>query len=183
MSYWPVSLPDMESKDVMPDVMEAPLVGVTRNGCFSYYVAPTIVWYLDYLKKIREIRPDFTVEMPWPDVKDRFGIFVVDKEHEEAYVKGLEPYKKSCGELRAAMRMCIHAWELEDFSVNLLLDFDRKVLLSYYPEPMFFEEYVPEGWSAEYRPLREDDFPPGAYFWIDEDGKNLFEESCKESEV
>lgn len=179
MSYYPKDPLDMDPEDVMPDTMRAPLVGVTKHGEFCYYAAPRVLWYLDYQKKFQEsgVTSPTVIE---ETLRHRFGIMTVDADHEEAYIAGLEPYKRSCDELRDGMRMCVEACELDDFGISLLIDFDEKRLISYYPEPFFFEEYVPDGWTSEYRPLRGDEIPPDKHFWMDEDNKNMFDELFKE---
>jgi len=105
----------------------------------------------------------------------RFGILIVDDMNKDAYLKGLEPYKRSCQELRDAMYMCIHDHELDDFVVQLLIDFDKNHLVSHCSEPFFFEQYVPDDWTSEYRAFQNDDIPQNCRFWYTEDNKNLFE--------
>lgn len=181
MNYYPKGMLDMDPKNVMPDIMEAPLAGIIWQGEFNYYAAPRMLWYLDFQKLLNDSRSGTTHCISPELLAHRFGVLIADDMNKEAYLKGLEPYKRSCQELQDAMRMCIQDDELDDFVVQLLIDFDKNHLVSHCSEPFFFEEYVPDDWTSEYRAFRSDDIPQSCRFWYASDDENLFECLFKEN--
>lgn len=38
-----------------------------------------------------------------------------------------------------------------NYMPSLYIDFDNKELISMYPEPASYEDYVPEGWKSEFK--------------------------------
>ena len=54
----------------------------------------------------------------------------------------------STDELRKMMSMESDPGEILAYNPSVLIDFDKKILLSYYPEYMSFEDFVPEGWTG-----------------------------------
>lgn len=157
---------------IFPQYAEDIIVGVTKNGIFRWYIANKLIWYLDFLKYCKAGDPDFTEEND-SDVVDRFNIFTVDSEHEAEYLKCLAPYQVETEELRSYMELCDKEDDIYDFFVSLLVDFDNKHLISYFPEPDPLDKYIPDDWTSEYRPI-SDDVPKEMRYWISESGKNMF---------
>ena len=60
----------------------------------------------------------------------------------------IKPYMISTDELRKMMSMESDPGEILAYNPSVLIDFDKKILLSYYPEYMSFEDFVPEGWTG-----------------------------------
>lgn len=190
----PLNLPPEEMK---PDGIIAILVGITRHGEFHYYVLPRHLVYLDAAKE------DSGAAL-YAGLEGRFGIMTVDEAHEDAYFRGIEPYKRSPERLREELCTCGKGirW-MGSYYVEVLMDFDRHHFTSYFGESFYFplETGVPDGWScdAEYLGVPGqyfflDDGPdglppesldvdgPGRYyipldkrFWIDEKGRSLFQ--------
>ena len=52
----------------------------------------------------------------------------------------------------------------ENGEIGLSVDFDNKVFISYCPEPLNLEEYVPDGWTGKYE-LFTDRIPKDKVFW------------------
>ena len=48
---------------------------------------------------------------------------------------------------------------------SLIVDFDSKILLSYFPEPASFESYTPDGWIGKYENFL-DEVPVEEKYWI-----------------
>lgn len=57
----------------------------------------------------------------------------------------------------------------------ILIDFESRVLTSYYPEPESFEDFVPDGWSGKYQDFAAD-IPQNKRYWLDENGRSLIGE-------
>lgn len=171
----------MEPEALVPDAVEYLLAGVWWHGEFNYYVLPRILLFLDFLKYIRKRLQNFNPEsMQYPGIEERFGIFVVDEEYEAAYIRGLESYKRGCERLREEMRQCADPYERDCYYPCILIDFDRKSFVSNYWEPYCFEEYVPENWTSTFRRITEEEIPPDKHYWMNADGKSLFEEHFEE---
>ena len=61
------------------------------------------------------------------------------------------------------------------YTPSILIDFENKVLISYYAEPESFEDFVPNGWEGKYQDFAEA-IPRDQRYWIDENGRNLIGE-------
>lgn len=179
-----------------PNINEALLVGLTYRGEFHYYVAPRLIWYLDLSKRFPGIKADPNDS----DFRIHLSILVPDDNHTAEYIRRLKPYRRSCSRLRKEMHECADKYDLYDYYPQVLIDFDKKHFVSYYPEPYFLEDFVPDGWTSEYggvgcdpqyflmndgpdgKPERnigiggfeQDYIPLDKRFWIDENGKSIF---------
>ena len=133
-------------------------------------------------------------------LEGRYGIMTVDKAHEDEYFRAIEPHKRSLERLKEELYACKRKFDWSSYTTQVLIDFDRKHLTSYFCEPFYFENSVPDGWTSAregiYVPgnyFLTDDGPdglppahmdvdgPGRYyipldkrFWIDENGKSIF---------
>lgn len=175
--YVPYDALDDDPDNVVPDRINVAIVGVTRKGVFQYYVLPELMCYLDYFKFCNPFGLYSSPEsLVLTDVSYRFNIYTVDREHEDEYLKHLEPYKRSCKRLHEELLMCLNQEERLDYYPTILMDFDKREFVSYFPEPKSFELYVPDGWTADYRPIEVDDFPPDKLFWVMPDGSDLLRE-------
>ena len=70
----------------------------------------------------------------------------------------------STHELREMMSIENDPDELLSYNPSILIDFDKKSLLSYYPEYMSYERYLPEGWTGKYQ-FFKDIIPEQYRFW------------------
>lgn len=61
------------------------------------------------------------------------------------------------------------------YNPSILIDFENRVFISYYPEPESFEAFVPDGWIGKYQDFTEE-IPEKQRYWMDENGKNLIGE-------
>lgn len=177
-----IDVTDIPPEELVPNSVDALLVGIIRHGEYNHYVLPKILLYLDYRAYLLEAFPGRVPEaLKWTDIGDRFNIYTVDEEHEELYIRCIEPYKRSCERLREEIQMCVNRLELGDYTTEVIIDFDRKMLRSCELQATPFECFVPEGWLGEYKWFDDqEEIPPEKRYWIDENGRNLFEEVLKE---
>lgn len=169
--YWPKNPLDFPPEEMVPTGILVVLTGITRLGRFHYYVLPRHLLYLD-AQKAEEAGEDAPF---YAGMEGRYGIMTVDEAHEDEFFRAIEPHKRSCERLLEEVHMCLNRYERMDYYADVLIDFDRKHLVSHYQEPFFFEKYVPDGWTSEFREIVDDDFPEDKRFWIDENGKSIFE--------
>lgn len=154
-----------------PEYAQNIVVGTIRQSKFEWYVTNKEIWFLDY----QAWGESFGL-IENEEAKERFGIVVVDQNHEKQFFENLIPYKASCNMLRENLKKCISEEEKMDFVASLLIDFDRHHFISFFPEPDPIERYVPKLWTSEYKNF-ENDIPPSMKYWIDENGDNLFKEN------
>lgn len=195
MSYNYKDALDYPPEEMVPNGTTAVLTGIIRNGEFNYYVLPRHLLYLDGRKSVIHGHDSaFYDGMP-----GRFNIMVVNDEYENAYFEGIEPYKRDGRRLLEEVLMCLKKNERCNFYTEVIIDFDRKHLASYFGEPFYFEKDVPDGWTSERagwgcgeyffmddgpngKPernigiggLEKDYIPLDKRFWIDENGKSIF---------
>lgn len=156
-----------------PEYAQDIIVGVMRKKTFCWYVTNKVIWFLDYVKWGRAFDPNAE-----DSAKERFDILVVDDAHEETFFEHIEPYRVSCAQLREQLRNCDDDYDRGGYHASLLVDFDKKHFISYFPEFDGFEGYVPEGWTSEYR-FFEGDVPMDQRYWIDTDGRDILREVKK----
>ncbi len=157
-----------------PVYAEHLIVAIKANGGFEWYVLDKEYCFLD-LKKADEVAKKLGHEIPEDD-SERFGIRVLNESTRELFLSKVAQCKVTTDELREMLRPETDFNEKLAYNPSLLIDFDKKILISYYAEPESFEDYVPDGWVGEYR-LFEKEIPFDERFWIDKDGKNLMEEN------
>ena len=148
--------------ELAPEYCKNIVAGVIYMGRFEWYVTPNDIWFLDLrimydaLKRWYE-REGRTEKRFMHEVGDfehytgyRYGIGVVDNSTAERFLSAIDKYRAGTDELK-------EWFGIEDDKSNvypiLLVDFDRKRLISYCPEPFSYEDYVPEGWTGEYMDL------------------------------
>lgn len=193
MSYDYIDPLDYAPEEMIPDGIIVLLVGIVRHGEFNYYVLPRHLVYLDAAKGDGAALYD--------GIEGRYGIMTVDEAHEDKFFRAIEPHKRSLERLKEELYMCMNKYERAGYFIDVIIDFDRKHLSSYFGEPYFFEDSVPDGWTSAREglivpggyffvddgpdglpPESMDTIGPGRYyipldkrFWIDENGKSLFE--------
>lgn len=178
-----VDVLDLPPERLTPDGVDAYLVGIIWQGEYNHYVLPRIMLYLDYRAYLLEVFPGCTPEnLQCTDIGERFSIYTVDQEHEEQYLRCIEPYKRSCERLREEIQLCLDPVELGCYTTEIIIDFDKKTLRSCdLQDKLHLECFVPKGWQGEYKWFDDlEEIPPEKRYWIDENGKNLFEELFKE---
>lgn len=184
---------DAAPEDMKPDGVITLLVGITRHGEFNYYILPRHLVFLDATKGDGAALYD--------GIEGRYGIMSVDDDHEEEFFQAIEPHKRSRERLIEEVYACKNRHWRASYFTEVVIDFDRKHLISYFSELFEFEDSVPDGWTSErggigvpgdyfstddapdgLPPKEMDEIGPGRdyipldkRFWIDENGKSLFE--------
>ncbi|WP_229106816.1 hypothetical protein [Paenibacillus sp. 1001270B_150601_E10] len=143
----------------MPEYAQNLIVGVVFQNIWTWFITEREYWFLN-------------VEM-----EDRFGIKVLDQNTAEDFIHKIDEYKVSTQELTRMLVELKEAFQTYDevleFLPTIYVDFDKKEFYSLYPEPMSFEDYVPEGWIGKYLDFYELVPLEERYWMIDQ--INLFE--------
>ena len=145
-----------------PEYAEELIVGIINEGSFNWYILykDICIMDLDILESAyRKKGYNFTI-----DEKYRFGIRVVNEKTKDEFLEKIKPYMISADELREMMSIENDPDELLSYNPSILIDFDKKSLLSYYPEYMSYERYLPEGWTGKYQ-FFKDIIPEQYRFW------------------
>lgn len=159
--HYPLSKYEPPPEEMLPIQNDYVLVGLTWHGEFNYYVAPKYIWYLDMFKG-----------PPEDGVEYHLGIYTVDEAHEEEYIRRLEPFKRSVERLRDELGMCITDGERRGYYPYVLIDFDRRHVRDYLGD-YWIKDRVPDGWTGEFKEVKDEDFPPDKRYWIDENGNDM----------
>ncbi|WP_025682328.1 hypothetical protein [Paenibacillus maysiensis] len=153
------------------------IVAVILNNEWTWYVTEKEYWYLDLIK-LENAYLDKGYKLPdQGDYSDRFDIAVLDEKSAYKFLYEISELKVSKVEL-SELVLKLEYTNSEDknfltgLTPSLLVDFDNKLLMSYFPEPASFENYTPDGWSGVYEnfivkvPMQE-------RYWVI-DGKDYF---------
>ncbi len=161
---------------VQPSYAENIIVFTLFKGEGRWYVSDKELWYLD-LRKLIKAFEDIGYSIPNPDdFSDRFDIDVVNQDNVEKFFIGMGEYEVQQNELTSFL-VERSTTKVTGLAPSLFIDFDLKVVYSYYPEPASFEKHIPDDWEGCYRdilPLIPDEYK----YWVDSN-KNLL---TKESE-
>ncbi len=157
-----------------PVYAEIVIVGVLKDGIFTWYITDKDIWFLDYQKMEKAYQDKgYKVEM---DVSNRFGIKTLSDENESEFLKNTLPFSISTSELRNTMFSKASKENCLEFVPAFYVDFDKKEFISFYPEPESFEDFVPEGWQGKYYNFM-DTIAKCNQYWVDDEGKSFFERS------
>ncbi|GAA0134932.1 hypothetical protein YSY43_17720 [Paenibacillus sp. YSY-4.3] len=149
---------------LMPEYAQILIVGVVFQNSWTWYITEREYWFLN-------------IEM-----EERFGIEVLDESTAETFLHKIEEYKVSTLELTDMIVELKNVFQYYDevleFLPTIYVDFDKREFYSSFPEPMSFEDYVPEGWIGEYKSFYEL-VPVEERYWL-VDNENLFEKLYKD---
>ena len=125
------------------------IVFVTFKSSTGWYVADKELWFLD-LRKFADafISKGYAVPNP-EDFSDRFNIPVVNEDTASAFLLCIQDCKASADELKQVLEQKTYD-HISDMVPSLYVNFDEKRLLSSYPEPASYEQFVPDGWIGLY---------------------------------
>ena len=159
--------------ELAPEYCKNIVVGVIYKGAFEWYVTPSDLWQMDlimlydaYVKKLKEMgRSQKQIDYELGNIDKfcsyRFGIKVLDTDTAPLFLKNISKYRTDTDELK-------EWFGIENDKSNvwpiLLVDFDKKHLVSCCPEPLGFENSVPSGWKGEYRNFLGD-VPENKVYW------------------
>lgn len=149
---------------LLPEYAQILIVGVVFQNSWTWYITEREYWFLN-------------IEM-----EDRFGIEVLDESTVETFLHKIEEYKMSTLELTDMIVELKNVFQYYDevleFLPTIYVDFDKREFFSLFPEPMSFEDYVPEGWIGEYKDFYEL-VPVKERYWL-VDNEDLFKKLYKD---
>lgn len=153
------------------------IVAVVFRNKWSWYVTEKDYWFLDLIK----LEKAFLIkgyQLPnLGDYSDRFDIGVLDENSADKFLNEISELKVSLVELRElVLKLACSSKESENFPTeltpSLLVDFDNKLVMSYFPEPASFENFIPDDWKGLYENFL-DKVPMQERYWVI-DGKDYF---------
>ena len=152
-----------------PEYAQNIIVSVVFQGEWQWYVTDRDLWFLD-LNKLREaFAKKGYYTMNTNDDSERFGIKVLNEKTAKIFLKNIHEYRVETNDLRKKIVEDYLFFEdpnyILDMCPALMVDFDKKILISLFPEPASYEYYVPDGWMGKY-----EDFtvmiPDEQKYWI-----------------
>lgn len=159
-----------------PIYAENLIVGIIHDGKFGWYILEKDLCFMDS-EKVVQAYQNIGYDVPQDD-DFRFGIKILDHHSVKNFLDGVKQYQISTAELQHLLK---NEKEFNDrlaYNASLLIDFDRKMLFSYYPEPASFEAFVPDTWKGYYKDFGEY-IPVDQRYWIGENGENLIKGETK----
>lgn len=156
-----------------PIYAENIVVAIKHDGCIEWYILDKDYCFLDYTKLEEAYRKkghDVII-----DDTSRFGIKVVNEMTQKHFLDKIKEYKIATQELKKMLMNELNYNDKLAYNPSILIDFENKVLTSYYAEPESFEDFVPNGWSGTYQDFAVD-IPQNQRYWIDENGQSLIGE-------
>ncbi|KAA8785332.1 hypothetical protein ABIE27_003881 [Paenibacillus sp. 4624] len=142
-----------------PVYAENTIVGVWFQGVWRWYVTEREYWFLN-------------IEM-----EERFGIQVLNEETASAFLQAIQEEQVTAIELRSELHHFRETDPTGDewfkYVPSFLVDFDKRLFFSMFPEPASFEHYMPDGWIGSYKDFL-DMVPEKERYWMVQ-GKSLFE--------
>ena len=153
-----------------PIYAENIVVAVRQGGCIKWYILEKDYCFLDYAK-LEEVYRKKGYDVVIDDTL-RFGIKVVNEWTQALFLQNIKKYEIAAEELRKMLMNESNHNDKLAYNPSILIDFENKVLTSYYAEPESFEDFVPNGWKGKYRDFTED-IPEDQRYWIDEKGQSL----------
>lgn len=163
----------MKNTPVYDDII---IVGIFYKNEFNWYIADKYIWIMDLKKFLNNIELEkLSDESVY--YKIRKDIITLSEKNVEIFLDRLRDYKVDTNLLRLEIFNEIikrgSNLDLEDYYPVLMLDFNKKILYSQYPEPIEFEKYIPNDWKGKYESFIEYVDLKDRY-WIYK-GKNIFE--------
>lgn len=156
-----------------PIYAENIVVAIRVGDCIEWYILDKDFCFLDYVKLEEAYRKKgYDVVI---DDTPRFGIKVVNELTQVLFLDNIKEYRIAAEKLR---KMLMNESDYDDklaYNPSILIDFENRVLTSYYAEPESFEDFVPNGWEGKYQDF-EEAIPRDQRYWIDENGRNLIGE-------
>lgn len=174
-------VPEMAIDEVRLIELADVIVGTIFEERFEWFVSPKELWLLDS-------KEDMDLMMGYVDTGevdigeyDRFDMPIVDETNAGRFLREMSEYRvdtlalaRLVAEYLAAGFQAIEIWFLAPL---LFVDFDRRRLISAFPEPTGFDYYVPTGWVGEWVDEFDslvDKVPETKRYWVI-DGEPVFE--------
>ena len=128
------------------------IVGVNFNNKFNWYITNKLLWIMDLEKISKKEYDNYFDNQEINEI--RKDIITLSEKNADIFLDRLKPYVADINDLRLNIINKLigenQEIELEEYYPTLMLDFDKKILYSQYPEPFRFENYVPETWEGKY---------------------------------
>lgn len=162
---------------VKPKYAENIIVGIRTPEKFSWYVTERDIWILDiniyskaYLESGAKFDKSFALSL-------RNNIDVVDENTVATYLNEYSNYIVLSSELGELVINKDYDNTILELRPSLYIDFIGKNFISWYPESLPFEKYVPYDWKSDYGDFTEYISFENRYWIID--GINLIDELFK----
>jgi len=131
------------------------IVGVKFKEEFDWFVTEKDYWYLDLIKLENSFLNKGYMLFNQGDYSERFDIPILNEKSAATFLNEIKEYKVNMSKLNELvvaldLNKTKRKQIIMEFVPSLFIDFDSKLLLSLFPEPASFEEYVPNGWSGIY---------------------------------
>jgi hypothetical protein len=150
---------------------------VHHGGAWTWFVSEREFWILDLGMYRRAYE---RVGVPPPRAKAleiRGGLDVVDEPQAAEFLRMMNAYRVETNALRVELKRRIPTadslGDICEWLPAILVDFDSRLLVSYYSEPFSFEKYVPDFWEGRYGKFY-DLVPNEQKYWL-ENGNDLLE--------
>ncbi|WP_207515892.1 hypothetical protein [Longitalea luteola] len=143
------------------------IVLVRYKNKYTWYLQEKEYWVLDYNKwasVFDSLGHDDTAY--GDDLRDDFPI--LDSDNWSSYEKVIKDHVVTKEQLSEMIResLPIESWdEKGELFPSLFVDFDKKELFSLFPEPLSFEDFVPDNWVGKYDNFYEL-IPATEKYWI-----------------
>ena len=149
---------------------ETIIVAVVLHNKWSWYVTEKEYWFLDLTKLEKAFLIKGYGLHNLGDYSDRFDIGILDENSADKFLNEISEFKVSTVELRElVLKLACSIKKSENFPTeltpSLLVDFDNKLLISYFPEPASFEDFVPDCWKGVYENFL-DKVPMQERYWV-----------------
>lgn len=146
------------------------IVAVVFKNKWSWYVTEKDYWFLDLIKLENAYLDKGYHLHDQGNYDDRFNIAVLNEDTAQDFLNKINEFQVSTEELRTLILTTEEMNterenDLIEYSPALLVHFDHQFLLSCFPEPASFEDYVPDGWIGRYETFL-DKVPNEKKYWI-----------------
>ena len=150
--------------ELVPKYAESIIVGVKYGNAFKWYISDKELWYLDLRKLIKAFENKGFQIPNADDFSDRFNIDIVNEHNAKEFLTHMKKFIVETKELKDWIinkkYECI-----SDMAPSIFIDFNDRILISEFPEPASFEEYVPDGWEGKYETFI-DRIPEDHRYWL-----------------
>lgn len=155
---------------IKPEYAENIIVAVIQEKELSWYITDKEIWYMDYAKRIRQFEEKgYKIDLEYID-KSRKDLLILDSDNISLFKERISEYKVTADTLREYLTVEKETngdWYYS-LTPSLYVDFDNKILYSSYREMDAYENYVPNGWIADYKQFIHL-IPSASCYWINND--------------
>ena len=127
---------------IKPLYVENIIVGVKYKNKFNWYTTEPHLWYLDYNQ---------AGYSPSEYPEERKGISILNETTIAHFLERIEKYERFTEDIRLEFLRELRTNREEayyDYNPCFLIDFERLIFYSNYPESISFEEYIPNNWRG-----------------------------------